>query len=1211
VRSRWLLVLLVIALSALSASAQTDRGTITGRVADPSGAVVPNAEVIAMNLDTGAVSRTVSNELGLYTILNLPIGTYRVEFKVEGFKTFTQEPVSISIGQVVRLDANLAVGASTESISVVANASPLETETANLGTNMKGRDLTVLPLSVAGGRDISRFAFATVPTVQGMGSSYDLQASTTIAGSQGVTKAVVVDGTDYNAGIQGVQPPPGMEAVDQFEVQTVVGADAFATGGGAFMYTLKSGTNDFHGSAYGILANEALDANTWDNNFFGYPRARDRYKDWGFSAGGPLYLPKLYNGRNKTFLFGSYEHYNQTDLRFVQNGATVPTNAMLGGDFSALLGSPLCTQADGSITANCGAGAAIPLQDTAGQAVNLRQGMIFDPQTQLPFHGNVVPPDRISAQSQKVIALYKKYYAPMNDGLSNNYPRILSGQPLITMHNLDLKGDQHFGEKNHLSASLNYSRNPATGGDLWSYGSSDPGPLSYSQLQMVTSKGARFIDDHILTPRLFNTFSVAYNNWHKDEVTGSPADNAALGFAVPNGAAKNDFPMMDFGGLRTNGMSLGEQRIGTRYGYSFWYNQWHIRDSVSWLKGRHTLKFGGEFILFRPEDSGGAQNYWYTFSSRTGLPNWLSGSGVADQVGFGFANFVLGDVGSANHGVAFPTAAGRNGLNSFVNDSIKVTSKLTVNAGLRWDFNTRYHEYNGRWTNFNPDGTNPAWAPLKGAYEYASSPSDSWERNQNYRQFAPYVGAAFQVTPKLVARASWGMHYSPLGINQWGALPYNLFGEAHSGYIGASGTVGVAPNAVAFNWDQNVYGGVSLPSSTDPTENRIHPWFVDGGTVSIDPDFLKLGTVQNWNVGVQYELAKDAVLDINYIGNRGRNLHNGGLDPRNYATLDKYLPLLKSGHAGDWIGSEAGAQAAGVPWYPFLLDEVGGWGGYFAFDGIAPFPQLVDNCCNPVQFVGSPLGRSAYQGLVVEFKKRTGNGIAADLNYTFERATGNTDGAAWSEGWVTSSWYEDPYAYAKYANTVTPGIPHHDVKGYLVYELPFGKSKRWLSSSGALNHLVGGWRLGAVVRYRSGMPLQAPRSSNYYPGWSAVYAKQVGSLTNAFRGLDLNNPGDAGSQVFDPNAFQNPEFGSFGNPKIYSYGFTGWSYFNEDFSINKSLAFGKEGRLRASLRAEFFNVLNRHHWSDPVSGSISSPNFGHVTGVYGNRRGQFGARFEW
>jgi len=1000
---RVLLLLVLVLLTAACLSAQSDRGTITGRVSDPSGAVVPGAEVTAKNVGTGVISRTTSNDLGLYTVLNLPIGTYSVEFRAQGFKSFTQEHVTISIAQVVRIDANLTLGAATETVSVEADASPLSTETASVGTNMKGNDLTILPLSVAGGRDVSNFAFAAVPTV--IGNNW----STSIAGSQTMTKSIVVDGTDANAGIQGTQPPPGMEAVQQFEVQTVVGTDAAASGGGAFLYTLKSGTNDFHGSGYGFLANEALNANTWDNNFFGRPRARDRYKDWGFSAGGPVYIPKIYDGRNKTFIFGSYEHYDQTDLRFNTASSTVPTTAMLGGDFSALL--------DRSV--NFG-------QDSAGNTIY--RGAIFDPLTQNVVVDNRIPTGRISSQSKKIVDLYQKYYSPMSDGLTNNYSSLVNGAPIFTKHNLDLKADQNFGDKNHLSGSINYYQNPSlTGGGLWQDGSSDPGPLGYNtQDSKVSTKGIRVIDDHIVSPNLFNTVSVAYNNWHKFETTGSGVDNAALGFNVPDGPAKNNFPIMDFDCVNTF-TRICEPSIGSRFGYTYEYTQWHVRDNVSWLKGRHNFKFGGELSLYRPSDSGSAQNFDYNFSQSTGVPDWLyNDSNAASQVGFGFANFLLGQVGSASQGVGLPSAGGRNGLNLFVNDSIKLTPKLTVNLGMRWDFNTPWHEYNGHWTNFTLDAVNPSWAPLKGAYQYASKGSDTWEKSQSYRQFAPYLGAAYQVTPKLVARASWGLHYVPLGINQWGTLPYNIGGQAQGGYIGTNNTTQVAPNAAAFNWDQTIYGGTFIPANADSAANRVFSW----ATVSVDPNMLHLGKVQNWNVGVQYELGKDTVLDVNYVGNIGRDLHNGGLNPLNYATLDTYLPLLHSGHANDFITNEAQAQAAGVPWYPFLTNIVGGSGGYNAYAAISPYPQTLGSGNNPILFSGSPLGKSAYRALIVEFKKRGSNGLAADLNYTFQRATTNTDstpgsqdGGAMTEGWKNSSPWQDPYAYSSYADTVAAAIP--------------------------------------------------------------------------------------------------------------------------------------------------------------------------------------------
>jgi len=1190
VGSRSLVFLLIIALSALSVSAQTDRGTITGRVTDPSGAVVPGVEVTATEVDTRTVSRSTSNELGLYTILNLPIGTYDVGFKAQGFKTFTQEHVSISIGQVVRLDANLALGASTETVSVAADASPLATETANVGTNMKGNDLTILPLSAAGGRDVSSFAFAAVPTVTGN------NWATSIAASQTMSKSIVVDGTDANAGIQGTQPPPGMEAVQQFEVQTVVGPEAAASGGGAFLYTLKSGTNSFHGSAYGFLANEALDANTWDNNFFGMPRARDRYNDWGFSAGGPVYLPKIYNGKNKTFVFGSYERYDQTDLRFRRASVTVPTAAMLNGDFSALL--------DKSV--NFGA-------DSAGNTIY--RGAIFDPLTQNVFPGNIIPPDRISAQSKKIVQLYKTYDVPMSDSLTNNYGSLIDS-PVYRKHNLDLKVDEHFAEKNHVSVSINYTNNPSImGGDLWKYGSSDSGPLAFnSQNSTVTSKGIRFVDDHIISPTIVNTLSLAYNNWHKEEATGSPVDNASLGFLVPAGPAKNNFPRIDFGCVNTF-TQICESSAGSRFGYVYEYTQWHIRDGVSWLKGRHNLKFGGELTLFRPSDSGSSQYYAYAFSQTTGLPdNLYNDSVTASQLGFGFANFLLGQVASASQGTGLPSAGGRDGLNVFVNDSIKVTPKLTINAGLRWDFNTPWHEYHGHWTNFTLDATNPAWAPLKGAYQYASTGSDSWETSQSYRQIAPYVGAAYQVTPKLVARSSWGLHYIPLGINQWGTLPYNIDGEAQNGYIGTNNTTNIAPNAVAFNWDQKIYGGTFIPANADPNLNRVFPW----ATISIDPNMLHLAKVQNWNAGVQYEIGKDTILDVNYVGNIGRNLHNGSLNPLNYPTLSTYMPLLMSGHANDWITTQADAQAAGAPWYPFMIDMTGGYGGYNAYAAISPFPQMLGSSNNPILFAGSPLGKSAYNALVVEFKKRGGNGLAADLNYTFQRARTNTDstpgvqdGGAMIEGWINGSPWQDPYAYDKFADTVAAGLPQHQVKGYIVYELPFGKGKKWLSKSGFLDYLAGGWRLGMLVSYRSGLPIHDVSAANIYPGWSAVYANQVGSLKNTFKGLDLNDLGDPSNLMFDPNAFVDPAFGSFGNQKLYSYNFTSWAYYNEDFSVNKSFGFGADNRYRVSLRGEFFDVFNRHHWNDPNSGATNSAYFGAVTGVGGNRRGQVGARFEW
>jgi len=1187
--TRRFLGLLGILLFALAALGQTDRGTITGRVTDASGAVMPETQVAATNLDTRVVYRNTSNQLGIYSILSLPVGKYDVEFRRDGFKTYKQEGVTISIGQVVKLDTALAVGAVTQTVSVTGDASLLNTELATVGTNLKSADLQILPLSVQGGRDVSSFAFNTVPTV--LGNDW----ATTIAGSLTLSKAIVVDGTDANAGIQGTQTSPGMEAVQEFEVQSSgLSADAAATGGGAFLYTLKSGTNRFHGSGYGFLANEFLDANTWDNNYFHRPRPRDRYDDYGFSAGGPVYLPKIYNGRDKTFFFASYEKYDQTDLRFTANSVTVPTAAFLNGDFSALLDK----------TVNFGT-------DAAGNTIY--RGAIFDPSTQNVFPGNIIPTNRISAESQKMVALYK-LYAPTTSAMTSNYPAPTNSSPLINSRRLDFKVDENFSEKNHLSWSINHFTNPSTSAPdlptLWLAGSSAPGPLTRAKYSLTTSTGIRLVDAHTFTPTLLNTFSFAYNYWGQADHPGSP-NVGALGFPT-FGTAANSLPEMGFGCVNTF-QQICENNIGNRFGYGYDFTQWHFRDDLTWIKGRHTLKFGGEYIMYRPTDTGQRGTMGYGFSNVTGMPAALYNNTQANQqLGFGFANFLLGDVASANQAVGIASAAGRNGLNFFINDSIKVTPKLTASLGVRWDYNTRYHSYIGKWTNFNLALQNSSWAPLKGAYQYATSSSASWETNEYPHQFAPYVGAAYQVTGKLVARASWGYHYIPLGINQWGALPYNISASsALQGYIPSSKT-SAAPTAVAFNWDGQIYGGTVYPASRDPNANTAYGW----ATASIDPNSLKLGHTQNWNVGVQVELTRNTVLDVDYLGNIGRNLHEPSIDPLNYPTWSAYQPLLTAGKANNWIASQADAAAAGVPWYPFLPTMQGGYGGYPAYAGINPYPQLATTY-GPILFAGTPIGSSAFEGLVIELKKRTAHGLAADLNYTLQKTTGNVysnpgdrNGGNMNEGWINSSPWQDPYAYQSYADTLLPGVPRHQVKGYVVYDLPFGNGKHWSTGRG-LDYLVGGWQIGSLIGYRSGLPIRAVVPSFSYPGWSAVYANRNGSVANTFKGLDLNNAADPSNIMYNKSAFADPTFGTFGNQALFSNDFRSWAYYNEDLSILKNFGFGSDNRVKLVIRAEFFDVFNRHHWSDPNTYATNSANFGAVLGVTGNRRGQLGARVEW
>lgn len=351
--------------------AQVDRGTINGTIKDQSGAVIPDVTVTATNVDTGVAAIATTNSTGFYSILNLPMGRYSLTVSKQGFRELERKGITISVAQVAELNITLAVGSTSEVVTVTDDAPVVETETSDVASDIKGVTLTDLPMSVSGGRNVENFAFATMPGVEGNWYTADIN------GTQSFTKDVKIDGVSLTSTITGDQGEtgPSMEAVQEVNVQTSgLGADNASTTGGVEMFTIKSGTNVFHGSAFGYGHNEFLDANAWYNpQQTAKPKAR--FWDWGFSGGGPIWIPKLYNGRNKTFIFGAFEKFQQADFTSGGLGPTVPTTSFLNGDFSALI-----TAGGNSVLGTDGAGNTI------------YKGSIFDPTTGNVFPGTKSPP---------------------------------------------------------------------------------------------------------------------------------------------------------------------------------------------------------------------------------------------------------------------------------------------------------------------------------------------------------------------------------------------------------------------------------------------------------------------------------------------------------------------------------------------------------------------------------------------------------------------------------------------------------------------------------------------------------------------------------------------------------------------------------------------------------------------------------------------------
>lgn len=1223
---------LLLACVSTALWAQVDRGSITGTVTDTTGSVIPGVAVTVIEAETGVHYQVdVSNEQGTYRVLNLPVGKYSLTFAKDGFKSYARHGVTVAMSQNVTLNAKLEVGNRVDSVTVTADASLLDSQDATLGSTVSGDILTDLPLTADGGRDARNFARSTVATfstVQGSQLGYN----NSVAGSQIVSLATSVDGVSSDAGLMGIVNGPGMDAISQFQVQTSgISAAAAQTGGGELMYELKSGTNSIHGSVFGFLANESLNANTWDNKYWladcaagdttcastykqDYKRPMNRYNDWGFSAGGPIW-------KNHTFIFGSYEHFHKQNMTYSPNQVTVPTAKMLEGDFSELLYAVTTDPVTGlACTAPCSTGHV----DASGNPIYY--GAIFNPLSPgNVIADNIIPSGSISSQSQKILEIFKKDYAPTSDSLTGNYWGFATfgNFPINTNYHLDLKLDHNFSDRNHINTSYNrYQETPVETSGLWQHGTSDGGPFTQSYIQGTYGWGIRIQDYYTLSSNLVNFASVAYNYWLRWDVTSHEVDNSALDFPS-TGSGSNNFPNMSFGGNN----NYGEPSLGANKADHLPYYQAHYKDELSWVRGRHVAKFGGEFIAYGANSTGADGYLNYTFNSNTGESlSVYNNSSVSPYVGFGFANFELGEVGAASKAIGGHLRGRRKGLNFYAEDTVKFTSKLTVDASLRWDFNTSWKEVDGHWTNFDLNATNTSWAPLSGAFQFLSNGSQSFEKNQDLHLFSPHVGASYQITPKLVARGSYGLFYVPLGINQWGGAPFA--GEASFGFVGQD----IMPSASSpvnaiYQWDAgSTYPGNPTAATRDSNANTSCPWCA----VSVDPDKLHLGHTNNWNLGVEYEVAKNTVLDVNYIGNRGGHLHDGSNDPRNFAKWSAYQPLLQrdcgsgtySSCAGQWISSEADATKAGVTWYPFFTSMTNGWGGYNAPNALLPYPQTFQG---GILFTDSAIGSSRYDALVTEVKRRTSNGLSADLSYTFSHEAGNVNRANgnFAENWGGSDPYQDPYAMDQMKNLISPNDVRHEVKGYISYALPFGSGRRWLSGGNQLvKQLVGGWNIATQVDYHAGQPMGAVRPSfGGYPNWGNTFAnvsKTPGALSNHFKHLNLKDKSSESNRFVSPASFSDmyatdgsgSYLGTLGNQLPYNSQWRGWAWYNEDVSIEKKFAF-QDNRYRASLRAEFFDAFNRHHWGSPNTGNIGSDYFGNVTSVSGSRQGQVGARFEW
>ncbi|MDT8067684.1 MAG: carboxypeptidase regulatory-like domain-containing protein [Terriglobia bacterium] len=1147
----------LVLLLATVAFAQSDRATITGTVKDATQAVVPGVQVRVTNVGTNDVTTTTTNSDGIYRVSNLPIGNYSIVFSKDGFKNLERNGLTLLVSQVATIDVALQVGTTGETVEVTAAAPMLQSEDAVISTNLTNNAISQLPINVQGSRNLSNFMFQFVPGVEG--SDY----SSHINGGIALTKEVMIDGSSAVSQLGGYisESQPPMEAVQEFEVDSAgISGDAGRSGGGVFRYEMKSGTNNFHGSLFGFMHSTALDALSAQNhlsaqndpaNAAAYLRKSDSLSDWGGGIGGPIIKDKL-------FFFAAFERYMQSMWSLGANTRTVPTDAMMG------------LNPDGSVASYANLSPMLstnqPLgTDSCGNTVYL--GGIFNPSTGCVFVGNMIPTSMISTTSAQILQLYHQYYQPESSNPANNAGQAYNPDPWFHNTQTSVKIDFNASDRHHINSSFyydNYPRINADQGGVWSATAPYGGPMANSYWHNTTAPSFRISDSYTFSPHVLNVFHATFNRFRNPSSAVSQAGGWDSKLGLLNGAG--NFPLIVFSsGMYTNWGNYQNgwafSNLGSQFNDFYAGNTFIYSDEVDWNKGRHNMKFGAEFramqmnehpdnnifnnITFDPTSTAGA---WWNYGWNT--------------VGNAFASFLLGDVYLATEMPVDPEYGRRKSFALYATDDFKVNDRLTVNLGLRWDYNNPFKEKYGHWSSFVTGDVNTVTGSM-GQYEYLTSGSQSFEKRQEWFNFAPHVGAAYRLNDKTVIRGNFSVFFVPLNMNQWGGVPYQQTGNP--GYYQHAAQSN-------FNWDNGFQPVLSQVQTPDYTQ-----W----GTVSIDPRSLILGNTQQWNIGVQRELARDTKIDVNWIQSHSYHLHSGFL-ATNQPTLANLQAYINNGNA-------CPANLANVPFA----------GGGPGWQCITPYPQAAVGY-GPLFSVGSPLGNADYKSLQFTVTKRAGHGLSLMGSYNWSRTHGDVDSDMGEPWWAGN--VQNIYDLATEAKGISGFDMTHIVKGYVIYDLPFGKGKMLFSGANSVaDAIIGGWSLNGDFHYNTGTPIQL-HSSNSYPGFNSVYV-------NLVPGCKFTNGSPALNKMWlNTDCFQNPTYGQMGTAGNYLSQVRNPGMATEDLGLHKAISMGE--RYKLALRLEFFNVFNRHNLAGPVT-NMNDQNYGKIInyGNLGGRVGQFGARF--
>ncbi|MBZ5579686.1 MAG: TonB-dependent receptor [Acidobacteriia bacterium] len=1200
------------------AFAQSNQGTITGTISDPAGAVVAGAAIQVKNMETGVVSSGGTSASGNY-VIPVPAGNYEMTVTVAGFKKFVQQNVPVVVATDTRKDITLQLGAANEVITVEDTAPLLKTESGEVSHRVTMNDADQLPvLTISGG--------SVVGAAGGMGQIRNpLQVATllpgvtfsndnamVVNGLPSNSEAIRVEGQDSTGNIwktiQQLSQGASVDAIQEVSVQTSnFAAEYGQVGGGYFNFTMKSGTNQLHGSLYDYFVNEALnaglpftDAGTQSPLKAGqHIRNAVRRNDWGFTVGGPVRIPKVYNGADKTFFFFNFEQFREN--RTTSNGiTTVPTAAYRGGDFS----TAGCFNYIAA-TNSCASSPAItlfgaPAVDSANQP--LQYGEVFDPNTSRivngaqvrdPFPNQFISPTRFDSVSKAIQAFFPTPNAP---GIVNNYI-IPSYQNWLHTTNWSFKLDHSISSTIKLSwyFSRLLENSPNANGFAGVYAA--PAPTANRNVTTRVSY------DQTLRPTLLLHVGIGYIQQYQP--TDYPSyDQSKLGLT---GFFKPDrFPGIGGifrGGSLGNGITGGWLANGGGVGPAFiaflWEEKPTANTTLTWVKGNHTFKFGGELIIDGyPEKSAWRANGSFAISNAETSDPWqnLQPLNFPNPTGFNYASFMLGSPDQLTLSPLTQTKTGTHSFGLYAQDSWKVTRTLTLDYGLRYDFQTYLKEQYGRMPIAGLSTPNPTVGGLPGATIYGATCHCDISHNYPYA-FGPRVGAAYQIDSKTVLRAGAGVTYgvvqTPSGL-QYSLADYYTFNG--NGY-------GNSPLPLGLQGG-NPYSNVTWPNFDPgklpiPTNGLLPP--ASPNTI-FNPSARPPRTLQ-WSLGLQREVRKDLVVEASYVGNRGVWWSAEGLDQYqcnclNDQTLAAYglsrnnpadLALLTS-----LISSPAAVAHGFKPAYPGMPPNS------TVNQQIRPIPQWASG--GPTSFLGPPMGKTWYDSLQVNATKRFSHGLSMQASFVWSNATDIGAGAEAPIFLTYNPVISDIFNYgaAKQLNQLNRPLAWVISGSYTTPKMP-GDGAAMHAASQVLRD----WQLGWVLRYQSGALIETPSSSNGLIGQLLRQGGFNGGPVNPDNRVAGVNPllvdpncgcfNPQTTAVLNPAAWKDPGSGQWGTSAPFYNNYRWQRQPQEAMSFARNFPFGKEKRFNAQFRMEFQNVFNRHFLSAPATGAQGAGFGGPVT----------------